>query len=310
MFWTNVKRIAKQGFVTFWRNGVVSFTGVFVTTVTLFIIGAVIIANAFLASSLNELENKVDVNVYFITSAPEQEILLLKRKLEVLPEVASVEYLNRDQALANFIESNKGNALILQSIDELGDNPLGAVLNIKAHEPSQYASIVTYINKQTENVLAAGNASIVDKVNYEDNQLIIDRLGALTNGVRKLGIFVGLILILMAAMVTASTVRLAIYNSRQEISVMRLVGANNSYIRGPFIIEGIMYGLLASILASVLLYPAAYWVTKTTSNFYGGINVVDYYTSNISEILLILIAAGVLLGMFSSLIAVRRYLKV
>ncbi|HEY9582946.1 MAG TPA: permease-like cell division protein FtsX [Candidatus Paceibacterota bacterium] len=310
MFWTNIKRVAKQGFITFFRGGVVSFTGVFVTSVTLFIIGSVIIANAFLAASLTELESKVDVNVYFTTTAPENEILLLKRRLETLPEVASVEYINREEALARFIERNKGNALVLQPLEELGDNPLGARLNIKAREAKQYANIVAYLNKQTENVLAAGNTSIVDNINYADNQEIIDRLSALTTGVRRLGIFVGLVLILMAALVTASTVRLAIYNSKQEISVMRLVGANNSYIRGPFVIEGIMYGFFAAIVAALCLYPATLWVTKTTTGFFGGINVVQYYISNLGQILVILIVSGILLGMFSSYLAVRRYLKV
>ena len=310
MMGTNIQRVAKQGFVTFWRNGIVSFTGVFVTTVTLFIIGSVIIANAFLGASLKELESKVDVNVYFITTAPEEDILLLKKRLEDLPEVASVEYVNRDEALARFVERNKGNALVLQSLEELGDNPLGALFNIKAKLPTQYASIVSYLNKQTENVLSAGNSSIVDRVNYADNQIIIDRLSSLTAGVRKLSIFVSLILIAMAALVTASTVRLAIYNSRQEISVMRLVGANNSYIRGLFIMEGVMYGVLAAISAAVLLFPASLWVTKTTNSFFGGINVTEYYTSNFGQILLILLVSGILLGMFSSYLAVRRYLKV
>ena len=86
-----MRRVGKQGFITFWRSGIVSFTGVFVTTVTLFIIGSVIIANAFLTSSLDELESKVDVNVYFTTTASEEDILLLKSRLEQLPEVASVE---------------------------------------------------------------------------------------------------------------------------------------------------------------------------------------------------------------------------
>ena len=305
-----MRRVGKQGFITFWRSGIVSFTGVFVTTVTLFIIGSVIIANAFLTSSLDELESKVDVNVYFTTTASEEDILLLKSRLEQLPEVASVEYVNREEALARFIERNKGNALVLQSLEELGDNPLGALFNVKAREPSQYASIVSYLNKQTENVLAAGNTSIVDRINYADNQVIIDRLSALTGGLRKLGIFVGLVLIAMAALVTASTVRLAIYNSRQEISVMRLVGANNSYIRGPFIIEGVMYGILAALLASLLLYPASLWVTRTTENFFGGVNIIDYYISNVGQIVLILLVSGVLLGMLSSFVAVRRYLKV
>ncbi len=296
--------------MTFWRNALVSFTAVFVTAVTLFIIGSVIIGNAFLSASLRELENKVDVNVYFTTITPESDILLLKTRLENLPEVANVEYLNRDQALENFLKRNNADASITQALEEIGENPLGAVLNIKAHQPSQYLSIVNYLNDQTENVLAAGNQSIIDRVNYADNQIIIERLTALTTGARELSIFVSIILIAMAALVTASTIRLAIYNSKQEISVMRLVGANNSYIRGPFVIEGVMYGLLAALLSVAALLPAAIWVTKATTGFFGGINVTQYYITHFGQIFVILLAAGILLGMFSSYLAVRRYLKV
>ena len=310
MWLNNLKRVMKQGFVTFWRNALVSFTAVFVTAVTLFIIGSVIIGNAFLSASLRELENKVDVNVYFTTITPESDILLLKTRLENLPEVANVEYLNRDQALENFLKRNNADASITQALEEIGENPLGAVLNIKAHQPSQYLSIVNYLNDQTENVLAAGNQSIIDRVNYADNQIIIERLTALTTGARELSIFVSIILIAMAALVTASTIRLAIYNSKQEISVMRLVGANNSYIRGPFVIEGVMYGLLAALLSVAALLPAAIWVTKATTGFFGGINVTQYYITHFGQIFVILLAAGILLGMFSSYLAVRRYLKV
>jgi cell division transport system permease protein len=270
----------------------------------------VIIANAFLTSSLKELESKVDVNVYFTTTAPDADITALKTRIEALPEVAQVEYLDRKQALERFVERNKGNALILQSLEEIGDNPLGAVFNIRAYSPDQYAGIVEYLNKQNDNVLGGSGSSIIDSINYYDNQKIIDRLSSLTTGVRKIGIFIAIILILMAALVTASTIRLAIYNSRQEISIMRLVGAGNSYIRGPFVIEGILYGFCASLLSLAILYPATLWVTKITANFFLGIDLVHYYISNFGQILIILLASGIILGMFSSFLAVRRYLQV
>src|SRR3989344_3431219 len=306
----NFKRVIKQGVLAFFRSGVVSFTAVFVTTVTLFIIGSVIIANAFLASSLTELESKVDVNVYFNTTAPEADILSLKTRLLALPEVVAVEYINRDEALARFIERNKTKPDILQSLEEIGDNPLGAVFNIKAHSPGQFAGIAEYLDKQSSNALEGGSPSIVDTVNYNDNQKVIERLDALTTGVRRIGIFVAIILVFMAALVTASTIRLAIYNSRQEISIMRLVGAGNGYIRGPFVVEGILYGFCASILSLGLLYPATIWVTGVTNSFFLGIDLAEYYLSNFGQILVILLASGIILGMFSSFVAVRRYLKV
>ena len=103
---------------------------------------------------------------------------------------------------------------------------------------------------------------------------MIERLGSLVDGMDRLGFAIGLTLIIMAALVTASTIRLAIFNSRQEIGVMRLVGAGNGFIRGPFIISGVLYGAIAAILAGILLYPATLWVTNTTSSFFGGIDLL------------------------------------
>ncbi|HEY4482674.1 MAG TPA: permease-like cell division protein FtsX [Candidatus Paceibacterota bacterium] len=309
MLGTNIKRVSRQGFISFWRNGIVSFVSVFVTTVTLFIIGTVIVGNAFLTASLADLQDKVDVNVYFTIAAPEGEILDLKTRIASLPEVKSVEYTSREQALQNFTERNKGNTLVLQSLQELGSNPLGAVLNIKAKDPSQYAGIVTYLEKQNQSTLS-GDAAIIDNINYSQNQLVIERLSKMIAGLEKLGAFVSLILILMAALVTFNTIRLAIYNSRQEIGVMRLVGAGNSYIRGPFIVEGLMYGGVAALLAIILLYPATLWVGQTTSSFFGGIDLTKYYIANFLQIFVLLIVSGTVLGMLSSFVAVRRYLKV
>jgi cell division transport system permease protein len=270
----------------------------------------VIIGNAFLAASLSELKDKVDVNVYFLTTAPEADILNLKKDLEALPEVKSVEYVNREEALRRFVERNSGNSLLLQSLEELGDNPLGAAFNIKAGEPGQYSQIADYLDKDTKATLDQGEPSIIDRVNYADNKLVIERLGSLVNGMDRLGFAIGLTLIIMAALVTASTIRLAIFNSRQEIGVMRLVGAGNGFIRGPFIISGVLYGAIAAILAGILLYPATLWVTNTTSSFFGGINLISYYTSNIGQIFVVLLVSGILLGMFSSYLAVRRYLSI
>ncbi|HEY4504559.1 MAG TPA: permease-like cell division protein FtsX [Candidatus Paceibacterota bacterium] len=306
----NLRRVTGQGLIMFWRNGLVSFTAVFVSTVTLFTLGAVIIGNAFLSTSLAELKDKVDVNVYFLTTASSVDILNLKKRIEGLPEVKSVEYIDRDEALRRFVERNKGNALLLQSLDELGDNPLGAVLNVRAKEPSQYAQIADFLNRGTKSTLDQGEHSIIDKVNYADNEYNINRLISFINSTHKLGFTIGLILVLMVALVTASTIRLAIYNSRQEIGVMRLVGAANSFIRGPFIISGVLYGSVSAILAGILLYPGTYWTTKITSGLFGGIDLVSYYLSNIGQIFMILLFFGILLGMCSSFLAVRRYLNI
>jgi len=146
MFWTNVKRVVKSGFVSFWRNGFVSLASVLVMTVTLFVIGSVIFLLATLDSSLSDLKSKVDVNVYLNINASEEEALELKQSLEDLVEVKSVVYVSREQALENFKIRHENDASTLEALQEVSDNPLSAVLNIVAKDPGQYETIANFLN--------------------------------------------------------------------------------------------------------------------------------------------------------------------
>lgn len=222
-------------------------------------------------------------------------------------EVKSIEYISREQSLENFIERHKDNALIIQSLEELGSNPLGAVLNIKAKETSQYESIAKFLD---DSLKAGGEQSVIDKINYYQNRIVIDRLGKIVDSTKNLGVSLSIILIFISLLVTFNTVRLAIYSSREEIGVMRLVGASGKFISGPFVIEGIMHGIIASIITTALFYPLSYWLGKSTENFFGGINIYQYYITNLVQFFLILFGVGVILGAISSFIAVRRYIKI
>ena len=162
--WTNIKRVARSGFVGFLRNGFVSFATVLIMTITLFVIGTIHITGAALDAVLLQLKNKVDINVYFLTDAPEEEILELRRVVSELPEVAEVRYVSRDEALAVFQERYKDDQLTLQALEELEDNPLGASLAIRAKETSQYEGIAKFL--ETETAVGAGDRTIIEKVNY------------------------------------------------------------------------------------------------------------------------------------------------
>ena len=308
MFWTNIKRVIKAGFVSFWRNGFVSLASVLVMTVTLFVIGSVIFLLATLDSSLNDLKSSVDVNVYLTTTAAEDDILSLKRVLEGLPEVGAVEYVSRAEALANFKERHENDQSTLDALAELSDNPLGAVLNVAATDPNQYESIANFL--KSDDALVNGRQMIVAKVNYDDNKIAISVLSKIILSAQRLGLAVTVVLVIISLIIIFNTVRLAIYSARDEISVMRLVGASNKYIRGPFVISGIMYGIIAGIITLVTFYPLTYWLGTATANFFNGINVFHYYTANFGQIFGIIMGSGVVLGAVSSYLAVRRYLTI
>ncbi|MDR3558021.1 MAG: permease-like cell division protein FtsX, partial [Candidatus Pacebacteria bacterium] len=206
---TNLRRIIKTGFVNFWRNGFLSFAAIIVLTLCLVSFGAIMFADVFGRAMIGEVKDKIDITVYFTQDASLSDILALQNTVNKLPEVASTTYVSSDQALANFQSQWQGNSLILQSLDEIGNNPFPAAMTIKAKEPSEYAGITDFLNSSA--AVAASGTPIVDSVNYGENQVIIDRLGRFIPDVERAGLGLALLLVIVAIIVTFNTIRLIIY---------------------------------------------------------------------------------------------------
>ncbi len=300
--WTSFKRIIKWAFKNFWRNGWLSTATVSIMTLTLLVITVLLMVNIIANAVLENLEKKIDISVYFKLETSEEEILDVKSQLEELEEVDSIAYTSQEEALINFKEKHKDNPILLQSLEELEINPLEASLNIKARETSQYASI----NQFLEGVYYQ---DVIDKVNYMQNKEVIDKLSEIILDVKTAGLGLTVLLALIVFLVTFNSIRLAIYSSREEISVMRLVGATNWFIRGPFIIEGILYGIIATIATLAILYPIFYFLSPKISGFLPIGDIFAYFQANLLSFLLLLLGIGIILGGFSSLIAVRKYLR-
>lgn len=311
MDWTAAKRIFRAGVLDFSRNAFVSAASVLVMTVTLFVVGITIFAGVILNATLDELRDKADINVYFTTDAPEERMLELKASLEALPEVESVQYVSREEALAQFRERHKEDQLTLSALEELRDNPLSAVLNVKARDISQYKSVAEFLNAQQQ-ALQSGEEPIIDKINFynEQHRQALARLESITDSAQRLGFVIIALLILTSVAISFNTLRLAIYTSRDEIQVMRLVGAGQFYIRAPFMVEGLLIGLIAGLVTLLLFYPLTWWLGAATAGFFGGTNVFSYYVSNFPLFFLIIAGTGMLLGVVASYLAVRRYLKI
>jgi cell division transport system permease protein len=306
-FKTKLKRVIRAGFFNFWRSGYVSFASIMVMIFTLSVIGSVIFIGAILGVTMQEFRDKVDVNVYFLTTATEEQIFSLKTRIEALPEVEKVEYVSREESLDRFRKRHENDEVTLQALQELEENPLGAILNIKAKEPSQYEALANFLNE--ENSLKNPNERIIDKINYFENKVMIDRLSRIIGAVSKLGSIVSVVLVVISIMITLNTVRLAIYISKEEISVMQLVGASKNYVRGPFVVTGVLVGLISSFITILIFFPILYFLGDLTEDFFIGLNVYSYFKANFFEIAFIIIGSGVGIGALSSLLAVRKYLK-
>jgi cell division transport system permease protein len=305
---TIISRIVHYGFKNFVRSGLLSTATVAIVTLSLVVFAGLIVANKAADSTVAFLEDKIDISVYFKTTAPEDEILRIKSSLEGLAEVKGVEYVSADKALEIFRERHANDDTILQSLNELNQNPLQPHLNIKASDPSKYASIATAL--QSPNL-----SDQIDTVSYAKNQTVIDRLISLIAGVNRLGLVITIFLTVVAGLVVFNTIRIVIYSNRDEINIMRLVGASNALVRGPYVVEGIFIGIISAVLSLLIIILAAF----TVPLFYQGgtyfdlsipgFSLKNYLFGSIGSLLIYQVLFGVLLTSVSSFFAVRRYLK-
>ena len=306
MIGTEIKRIIKNAFLNFWRNGWVSLATVLVMVLAIFMAGSLILFQVLLGSTLDQVKQKVDISVYFKTDSEESDILSVKKKLESKPEVASVVYTSRDDVLKQFRETHKNNALISSVLDELGANPLEAILKVQAHDTADYE----LINKFLEDGMENGNFAAIDKVNYRQNKRVFDKITSILSATKKVGVGVSVVLAGIAFLVAFNTIRLAIFTSRDEIGIRRLVGASTWYVRGPFLVEGVIHGFFAAVIATVLFWPLTLWLGPKAKEFFGGVDLFNYYAHNVFQFFFVLLLLGIVLGVVSSFIATRRYLKI
>lgn len=297
-----------SGAKNFARGGAVSAATVLIMTVTLAIIGSLVFLSALLSYTLGAIKDKVDVSVYFVTTASESDILAVKDTLEGLPQVANVSYTSAEDALTAFRARHASDQLTLQALDELGGNPLDASLEVRAKDPSQYEGIVNFL--QASPALSAEGTSIIDRINYAQNKDVIDRLALAIRATKEIGLAVVLIFALASILIAFATIRLAIYTARDEIAVMRLVGASNPYIQGPFIVAGVITGAVSAALVLLLLWPATWYAGAKTSVWFGGFDLASYYTGHLGLLFAVLMGSGIVLGAVASVLAARRYLKV
>lgn len=292
--------------VNVFRNSFVSLASIFVMTMTLVIVGSLMFVNALVSDFVAYIKDKVDVNVYFVTAVSEPSILQLKTELERIPEVKFVTYTSREDAIADFRARHEDDQRMLQGLDELGDNPFGASLSVKAKEPSEYEGIAKFLESRTTD---AEGKPFIDSVNYAQNKLVIEQLENLTAYISRFGLATILVFAIASILITFNTIRLAIYTAREEIAVMRLVGASNMYIRGPFVVEGTLYGMVSGIVALIVFFPLA-WIVRGSATSLFGSDIFAYYLSHFFLFLVVLVGVGAILGAISSFLAVRKYLSV
>jgi len=295
-------RTLKEGFQNFVRNGWLSVATISILTISLYFISLTFMIGITANLLLENVKEKINVSIYFNPSAEESDIFNIKNRLQTFKEIKSVEYISKDQALKEFLEMGNNDPSIQQALDEIGENPLLASLVIKANQSDQYDTI----NQAIEN---SDFRDQISRINYEKNKIIIERLNKIVNFSREIGLIIGLLFILIAVLITFNAIRITIYSHKQEFEIERLVGASNLYIRMPYIFEGIFYGFSASIVSVIMLLITAKLLSSFVQRTISQNNLMSLYLANFWSIFGILFVLGILLGVISSFIAIRRYLK-
>ena len=306
MSYTQIKRIWYLGLVNVIRNSFVSFSVIFVMTVSLFIVGFSLLFGQVMNSVTQELRDKVDVTVYFVPDATEEQVFAFRDRLEELSQVREVLYVSQLTALEEYRKRHENDIDILKGLDILDHNPFRARLSIRAQQSGDFESIARFL--ENEDIFSANRTTVIEKIDYYQNREIILRLNSVVETATFFTRLIILLLIFISFIIVFNIVRLIIYLSREEIKVMRLIGAEDWYIRSPFLISGGIYGLVGSVVATLLLYPVSYWLSPSVERFFGGHGLFDYYVSEFFFLILVLILLGVFVGVVSSYLSTRRYL--
>ncbi|OHA69392.1 MAG: hypothetical protein A3J30_03890 [Candidatus Wildermuthbacteria bacterium RIFCSPLOWO2_02_FULL_47_9c] len=298
----SVKRILRSGWEKFSRDRSSTGAALVVMTVVLFVVSSLFLLQGMSTFLVERLEGGVDVSAYFKDTVSEEEIFEVRSQLLSLQEVKEAEYISREEALRRFVDAYRGQEEILAPLEAIGRNPLYAHLNVKARDPKQYDQIAEFL---------AGEAfaSAIASIDFYDRAPLIERLSLITSGIRGGVLAVSAILSIIAVLVAFNTIRLTIYNSKEEIEIMRLVGASSWFIRGPFLVQGALVGATASFLTLLFLLAIGFFGSKPLYSF-SGFDVFAFLLGHFFSLLLLCLAAGIGLGVLSAAIAIRRYLRV
>jgi len=302
-----LRRIIRTGCINFVRNAQLSIAAMAVMLITLTIVLFSIIANATFTNTIKQITDRIDISVYLKDSVDAKQTKKLTSQINKLPNVKSVDYVSKDQALIEYKKQNTNNLDLLLAISQT-DNPLPATIRIKPKDPNKINDIKIFLEKPNIKALQS------DETSYSgDRKAAVDKITNATAFLRRAGAISVLVFAFISMLIIFNTIQMAIFNRRDELTIMRLLGASTSYIRGPFVVESMLYGIFSAVI-SVVLLNALFVVSSSTlqASSLGllDINYANQYFGNHFWLFLTLqLVIGIFIGAASSIIATRRYLK-
>lgn len=305
--WITFWRIIRTGIVNFFRNASLAIAAVAVMVVTLTIILLSLVVNTTLNGTISQIVDRIDVSVYLNDDVTARERDDFVERLNQLPNVDSTRYLTKDDAMVAYKEDNANNPKLLVAISET-DNPLPATIRVKPVDLDKVQDIKDFLEKDENIKLQSDEPSYTG-----DRKEAIDKISHAAGTLRQVGVAGIVLFAVVSVLIIFNTIQMAIFNRRDEISIMRLLGANTWYIRGPFIVESALYGIVAGLISTLLI--KSLFVASSGTLEASSLGLLDikyaqtYFNDNFWLLLLIQLSVGIVIGITSAAIATQRYLK-
>ncbi|HBH46380.1 MAG: hypothetical protein A2445_04760 [Candidatus Jacksonbacteria bacterium RIFOXYC2_FULL_44_29] len=288
----------------FWRNIWLALATISIIILTLISISFVELLNVLTQEAVATIKDRIDISIYFKPEVTPEEVINIKRKLGQLEQIKTITYVSRADSLKILEDKHGQDVLIKESLQELGTNPLGDTLVIKANDIGYYPVILAALEQSQYK-------GLIEDKNYEDNQAFLTKINSVTSKVKKIGWMVSGVFAIVAILIVFNTIRIAIYTKSEEIGVMKLVGADNWFIRAPFLVEAVLYAAIGTALTMLLLYPILEVIDPYILSFFdNGFSLVAYFVSHLVAWVLWHFVGILVLTITASSLAVGRYLDV
>lgn len=297
-------RIIKFSLQDIARNAWLSVVTITILLLALFSINTLVTVRVISDSAISAIKEKVDISLYLKPEAPEGDILALKSEIEANSKVKEVVYISKSAALESFREKYQNNQEVLAALKELGRNPLSPSFIIKPATVEESALLI--------NELKVLDSAIIESRDFSDNSVVLEKISNITARVNEVGLFIILIFVLTSLLVVYNAIRVAIYTHRQEIEIMRLVGASNFFVYMPYIFSSFIYALLSVLIIVAIFFPILTLLQPYLEVFFTGynVNILSYFINNFIFIFGAQFLVIALINVFASLFAVRRYARV
>jgi cell division transport system permease protein len=300
----SLARIIKFGFQDVWRNFWLSLATIMILILTLFSVNLLLSLRIIGQAAVDNLKNRVDISIYLKQGVSEDKILNLRARLANINNVQEVVYTSQADALESFRQRYQANPEILQALQQLDQNPLTSSLVIKPKDPSLYENLIEELNQIQDPLIASRN--------FQDNKKLLDKINYITDKINDIAIIISSIFLMIMLLVIFNSVRLAIYSHRQEIIIMKLVGASNFFIKAPFLFSSLIYTITGVILTAVIFYPFLNILQPYLDTFFFGYNIdlLSYFNSRWLEIAGLQFLGIAAVNLLASYIAVGKYSKI